>query len=320
MTGGTAGGTSDGGRAPVVVGVDSSAYARAALVWAVHEALRRAVPLEVVTAVPMEVYWAGAVPLDVDTRDRMLGDAAAAARALLAEVRAQVPAAEGLVATVVAEQGMAPAVLVDRSERAGLLVVGSRGRGGFRSTVLGSVALHCVSSAACPVVVVHGDGVPAGDRPVVVGVDGSARGRVALAAAVEQARRMRVAVEVVAAVQPVEEWNGFALLPPLEEAMAEARATTRAAVDELAAAADGDLPHVTVDVEKGAPAEVLLRRAADASLLVVGSRGGGPIRGMLLGSVALHCVVGATGPVLVVHPGQLRELHLEEEPPTAVPA
>ena len=57
-----------------------------------------------------------------------------------------------------------------------------------------------------------------------------------------------------------------------------------------------------VEVLRGAPSDVLLARAREAALLVVGSRGHGTVRPALLGSVALHCVMHATCPVLVVHP------------------
>jgi nucleotide-binding universal stress UspA family protein len=51
--------------------------------------------------------------------------------------------------------GAAPTVLVDRSKHADLLVVGSRGHGGFAELLLGSVSDHCVHHASCPVVVVR---------------------------------------------------------------------------------------------------------------------------------------------------------------------
>ena len=54
--------------------------------------------------------------------------------------------------------------------------------------------------------------------------------------------------------------------------------------------------------EEGAPGNVLVRRAADAALLVVGSACRHRLEGMFLGSVALHCAIHASCPVLVVHP------------------
>ena len=61
-------------------------------------------------------------------------------------------------------------------------------------------------------------------------------------------------------------------------------------------------PHVRTEVMRGAAADLLVEVAGEADLLVVGSRGRGALRGLLLGSVALHCVLHAACPVLVVHP------------------
>ncbi|PRW76295.1 universal stress protein, partial [Pseudomonas fluorescens] len=79
---------------------------------------------------------------------------------LVAEVRntpavSAVPGAAEVRTTVAVQIGPAAQALVDASVGADLLVVGSRGRGAARSALLGSVALHCVTHAACPVIVVH---------------------------------------------------------------------------------------------------------------------------------------------------------------------
>ena len=64
----------------------------------------------------------------------------------------------------------------------------------------------------------------------------------------------------------------------------------------------GGTPKVRVVAEEGPAGHVLVRRAEDAALLVVGSRSRSRLQGMVLGSVALDCVVHGTGPVMVVHP------------------
>jgi nucleotide-binding universal stress UspA family protein len=100
-----------------------------------------------VIAVQPPIYWSEldvAVPL-ADVRERALGRA----RARVAELPA------GSRVSLLAEDGPAGAVLVERSVGAALLVVGSRSRSRLPGMLLGSVALHCVVHAACPVMVVH---------------------------------------------------------------------------------------------------------------------------------------------------------------------
>jgi nucleotide-binding universal stress UspA family protein len=81
--------------------------------------------------------------------------AATAERALDETVDRELGGRKDLEVERVAELGYPPKVLVERSKSADLMVVGSRGRGGFAGTLLGSVSLHCVTHAGCPVVVVR---------------------------------------------------------------------------------------------------------------------------------------------------------------------
>jgi nucleotide-binding universal stress UspA family protein len=186
-----------------------------------------------------------------------------------------------------------------------VLVVGSRGRGAVRSAVLGSVALHCVAQARCPVEVVPER--PAADaRGVVVGVDGSAESFGALRVAVDEAARRGTTVRVVAAWEVGNMWSDmYALTGPeknavrtqLEDAVTSEVADAR---EEFAATVGTRPPDITTDVVEGPPSDLLVTAAEGAELLVVGSRGHGAIRGLLLGSVALRCIVHAPSPVLVV--------------------
>jgi nucleotide-binding universal stress UspA family protein len=287
---------------PVVVGVDGSAGARAALEWAWAAAARRGAPLRVVSAFPVDDYWADPLLLDAGRVDALRAATAARLTELVAEVRAavggpEVQVDESVVAGAPAEH------LVGASADAALLVVGSRGRGGVRSTVLGSVALHCATSADCPVVVVHptpdtssSPGAHSSPR-VVVGLDDSDAARAALTAAVAVAGELDADVEAVVAVQPPVRWSEVDVVPPLAEVQERALARARGRVAQVP---DGSrISVVTADGPAGA---VLTERSAGAALLVVGSRSRSRLPGMLLGSVALHCVVHARCPVMVVHP------------------
>jgi nucleotide-binding universal stress UspA family protein len=149
------------GRRPrVLVGVDGSAPARAALEFAIGEARLREAVLVAVMAVHVPDYaW-----LDpYGTRSHPEEDVLQIAREKLDRILASVHT-EGLLMDPVVTTAPAPQALVDRSAEADLLVVGSRGHGGVRGLVLGSVSMQCVLHAHCPVTVVHTEPQP---RPQV---------------------------------------------------------------------------------------------------------------------------------------------------------
>ncbi|MFQ1002424.1 universal stress protein [Modestobacter sp. SSW1-42] len=290
----------------VVVGVDGSPGGRAALVWALTEAARREAPLQVVSAFPVDFYWTDPYLLDRRRIDQLEADTRMRARALVDEVRADpavtaVPGTGAVPVEVTVVPGPPAEHLVRLAQDAALLVVGSRGRGGVRSAVLGSVALHCSTHAVCPVVVVHPQET-AGPARVVVGVDGSATARTALAHAAQAAAERGAELEVVAAYLMPTYWSEVYVLltESLDEMREKARVKAQETVTEVLGAEPG-VP-VTVVALEGPARDALLQRAAGAQLLVVGSRSRSQLPGMVLGSVALHCVVHAPCPVMVVHP------------------
>ena len=138
----------------IVVGIDGSPAARLAARWAAHEADLRRADLILVSAwnLPLDGYSFGDVPLpeealkalEVQAEER-LAEAAEDARTV----------ATDLWIVTEAVQGQAATVLLHAARHADLLVVGSRGLGGFRGLLLGSVSQQCVDHAPCPVVVVR---------------------------------------------------------------------------------------------------------------------------------------------------------------------
>ncbi|WP_409329854.1 universal stress protein [Trujillonella humicola] len=303
-------GPETGGRPRVVVGVDGSPGSTAALAHAMREAAGRGADLEVVAAYPVPLPLAGGVRALVPDPEALARDTAARARASVEEVRRAVGPLGDDEETVdlVVSEGPAGPVLVERSRDAELLVVGSRGRGAVRSALLGSVALHCATGATCPVVLVPPHPAPLAPEPrVVAGVDGSAGARAALAVALREARRAGASLEVLAAYEPAElSTETYGYVPAtMRELRAEVERGTWRLVEEVVqelAEDDGtDVgPPVEVVVVEGTAAEALVRSAARAAHLVVGTRGHGGIRGLLLGSVALRCLVAAPCPVMVV--------------------
>lgn len=135
----------------IVVGVDGSPHSRQALLWALHQARLTGQSVDAVISWSIPVDWGvggvGAV-LTVDWE----GQAAAALADTIAAL-GNAPGADQVTRHVV--MGHPAGVLLDAAADAGMLVVGSRGRGGFTGMLLGSVSQHVVPRAPCPVVVVH---------------------------------------------------------------------------------------------------------------------------------------------------------------------
>lgn len=134
----------------------------------------------------------------------------------------------------------------------------------------------------------------------VVGVDGSEASQQALQWAVRQAELTHAVVEAVIAWEHPQ-FYGLAVLPPQQPSFDGA---ARRVLDESVRKAVGSPPPVEIKtlVEQGSPAEVLLRAAEGAAMLVVGSRGHGGFAGALLGSVGQHCTQHAHCPVVVIRP------------------
>jgi nucleotide-binding universal stress UspA family protein len=290
----------------VVVGVDGSPGSRVALATAFPAAARRRARLDAVAAFPTPLVWTRGAPVTVPDVAARSAETRQMVQRLVDDVRAELGAAvAGVEVAVAVSEGRPVAALLDAAEGADLLVVGSRGRGAVRSALLGSVALHCATNAPCPVLVAHAAPARAAvpDR-VVVGVDGSAGSRAALTAAVEEAAGTGAVVDVVTAYAITDYWTDLTTVavPTEDEIRDELRHRTDELVREVLAAHDGPAPDVATTVLAGPAGDVLVDRARGARLLVVGSHGRGAVRGLLLGSQALHCAMHATTPVLVVRP------------------
>jgi nucleotide-binding universal stress UspA family protein len=142
----------------IVVGVDHSAGAKAALRFALEEARLRQATLRVVHA--WQYGYIGATGLEgfLPAAGGELEDFRQGAAAALDETLREVAAdQDGVAIERRVDQGVPAAVLVEESDGAELLVVGSRGHGGFAQLLLGSVSQQCAQHASCPVVIVRGN-------------------------------------------------------------------------------------------------------------------------------------------------------------------
>jgi len=138
----------------IVVGIDGSHNASHALEWAMAEATLRKTDLTVITvhSVPA-TYWSKQ-PLKLAGEDERVAEARAAAEEAISKASQTLGDSKPASVTVTALSGFPAQTLVDASETADLVVVGSRGGGGFGALVLGSISSQVVHHAKCPVVVV----------------------------------------------------------------------------------------------------------------------------------------------------------------------
>lgn len=288
--------------ADVIVGVDGSAESATALEWAADAAAQRGSPLRIIYALHMPLVvmpFDRTVPLPPsdDLRDR--------AEALLKHAQEQaehhVPGLQ-----VRTELSLRPATptLLSASEDADLVVVGSRGLGMFGSVFLGSVSTRVAARASCPTVVVReGSSSPNADGPVLVGVDGSVHGAAAMRFALREAKLRDapvIALTVYSGPEYVVTLHDAKLAQRIDDDAR--RDATRLVADVLEQAREDDTANVDVETRAvpGHPPTVLADAGREAALTVVGSRGRGGFRGMLLGSVSLAVLHHATHPVAVV--------------------
>ena len=288
----------------IVVGVDGSDQAEGALRWAAEEADRRGVPLNIATAYTIPVFAASSMDAGYATLDDEAIREGAEEVAKEARESVHIP---GLEVRTLVESGDAAGVLLDLSAQADLVVVGSRGRGGFVGRLLGSVSSALPAHAKCPTVVVplppaEGE-APTRRDLVVVGVDGSERARRAVLVAAEQAQRLGVPLRVVCSVPPI---SGSLAWMPATVDQEEVLADVRHALDNGLLWLSSHFPGLRLESEviEGSPVETLIRESATSLLLVTGSRGRGGFTGMLLGSTSQGVLHHAKGPVMVVPDGE----------------
>lgn len=274
----------------IVVGW-SAPTSGSALRWAAEEAVRASRPLHVVHVLE---------GLTHDTVDL----AGHVDQATEAAVRAVLEAQPTLRVTAETDTGGAAAALVAATRTAETVVVGAPAHGVVASVVFGSVALQVATHGACPVVVVHDlppSPVAHAHGRVVVGLDASERSEQALGFAFEQASRRRIGLTAVACWS-WEDSGGY-VPGPLEVGLWEnAEVQDRRLVSELLAGWGEKYPDVPLQrrLVSGRAVPVLLRESEGAALLVVGSRGRGGFRGLLMGSVSQRLVERATCPIAVV--------------------
>ena len=274
-----------------IVGVDGSENSVRALKWAVRHAPARASMLRVIRA--WRVPTTGGqemMPPRIDdfrpvTAYEFLDE-------VIAELKPHGVTVEGLV-----KHGTASSVLLDACDDADLLIVGTRGLGGFARLLLGSTSHQCATHARIPVVVVPATiNVKAAIESIVVGIDASSGARAALAWTLDFASH-DVTIHTVGA------WSRAGWIrADLEDADTEIDAALvefHAAVGEVENARS-ESGRTERSFVQDHPTTALLEASSAADLLVVGERGRRGLKAALLGSVATEVLHRSDRPIVVV--------------------
>lgn len=281
----------------ILVCVDGSAAAEAAVVWATREAGMRVSPITLLHAVaPVVVGWpVGQLYVDMpewqrETAQQVMDQARKLVNANLDDAKPHEIRTEILYSDIV------PA-LIDASKDASMVVVGSQGLGALGRVLLGSVTTGLLHHARCPVAVIHSNAgvAPAADAPVLVGTDGSPASEAAIKLAFDEASRRGVSLVALHA------WSDVGVFPMLGMDWRDSEAEGHEILAERLAGFHEQYPgvHVRRVIVCDRPSRWLLEEAKQAQLVVLGSRGRGGFAGMLLGSVSSHVAQAATVPVIV---------------------
>lgn len=283
-------------RSAIVVGYDGSPQAATAVRWAAARARERGRPVEVVYA------WGFAGQPNGGAGHTWLGER-------LVEQAREVPAEGVSIAVEVAPElpvrpvlafGSPAAVLTERAVHAPMVVLGRHGAGSGGGPLIGSVTSGVLHHAPTAVAVVP-DTLATRAGPVVVGFDGSPASFVAIEEGRDAAEALGVALQVLVAWTAVAETSA----PPLSGLRAPsttegARLAARQVADR-AVSWCATRPELRTEVRlvEGRAQDVLVRRSADAALVVVGARGRGGFVSLVLGSVSRAVAHRAACPVLV---------------------
>lgn len=289
----------------IVVAVDGSEASATAVAWAANAATKRNAPLKLVTAytMPQFMYADGMVPPQelYDELEKEALDKISNAREQVAGFNPD------LVVGHIVVEGTPIDMLLELSETADIIVMGSRGLGGLSGLVLGSVSSAVVSHASCPVVVVRKDNNVTEENkygPVVVGVDGSDISRKAMEYAFREAAARKAPLRAVHSWADQEIQTTLVGLSALQSQIDAVAEQERQMLDKELAGFRAQYPDVEIEevVSRDRPIQVLKEAAEDAQLLVLGSHGRGGFKGMLLGSTSRALLQYSPCPMMVVRP------------------
>ena len=289
----------------IVVAVDGSAASQTATRWAANTALKRKEPIRLVStySMPQFLYAEGMVPPQelYDDLEAEAMEKIDTARKIIAEFD------ESVEVSYQVEEGNPIDMLLDISQDVTMIVMGSRGLGGFSGMVMGSVSAAVVSHAKCPVVVVREESdVSTATKygPVVVGVDGTGVAEKAIEMAFAEASARKAPLRAVHTWIDMQVQASLAGVSAAQSEWADIEKEQSELLAENLKEPREEYPDVEVKqlITRDRPVSALTEAAEGAQLLVVGSHGRGGFKGMLLGSTSRALLQSAPCPMMVVRP------------------
>ncbi len=285
----------------ILVGADGSTESLAAVAWAADRALRTGARLHIICTYALASYSAAAL----DGGYAVLDDEALrqGAQQVVDEAVTHARQRGDVRVSGSVEPGDPAAVLVEMSREVSLVVVGSRGGGGFADRLLGTVSSALPAHAKCPVVVVprrtSGKAFTPVER-IVVGTDGSDVASSALRTAIDEAQVWGANLTAVSAI-PIASGGGMmSWLPTSVDRDALFKEVRQGLDNAIASALDGRDLKVARHALDGNAASLLIEFSTAVDLLVVGTRGRGGFAGVLLGSTSQMVLGHSTCPVMIV--------------------
>jgi nucleotide-binding universal stress UspA family protein len=279
----------------IVIGVDGSPGGASALEWGLGLAERRQAPVRLVHAFA-PATWNLRIGGGNDIE--RVGNARSAARDLLEEARERATSSHPTLSiTSRLIDDAAASALIEESREADTVVVGAHGGHGFSHLVAGSTTMNVASHAQCTVVTVPTAVTSAESRGIVVGVDGCDVTQGAIAFAFREAAATRQPVTAIHA------WTDPMTMSPMAQDTAGYSRAREQVLSEMLGPWMDKHPDVsiTLRVVREHPVHALAAAAQGAQLLVVGCRGRGALRSLMLGSVSHGVLHLASCPVAVVH-------------------
>jgi nucleotide-binding universal stress UspA family protein len=281
----------------ILVATDGSADASNAIEWLMHFPLPPDASVDVVTVAPRPLFH----------NDSMAwAELQAHTQGLLEEARSRL-AKRWPTVTAEVLYGDPRETICNAAYRRGadLVVLGARGLGAISAFMVGSVSLGVARQAPCAVLVCKG--TPRPIQTVTVAIDGSPDASAAFRGFSALPLPSGLTARLLAVVPPLGRYPSSApditspaLVAALKQYEEGLRQELQGPLDAAAQTLTGRVASVVKLTPAGLPADVIVRHAVDADLLVVGARGLGPLKRILLGSVSENVLRYATCPVLVV--------------------